>query len=100
MVIIKQSNIHGKGVFATENISKDTIITCDILEVPKGKILKEYIYPFVGDRVCIHVGFGSFLNSSKTPNLRYKNIDIEKMISYFEVIENIKIGDEITINYM
>lgn len=100
MVIIKPSNIHGKGVFATENIISGTIIECDILEVPKGRLLDDYIFPFIGNRVCVHIGFASFLNSSKNPSVRHLKMDIETMISYFEVITDIKNGDEITLNYM
>jgi SET domain-containing protein len=99
VVIIKKSPIHGKGVFVTENIPKGTIITCDILEVQKGKILKDYIYPFIGDRVCIHVGFGSFLNSSKTPNIKHVKIDVESKISYFQITKDVNLGEELFLYY-
>ena len=100
MVIIKQSNIHGKGVFATEKITKGTILQCDVLEVDKGSIVKDYIYPYIGSRVCMHIGFASFLNSSKNPNIKHLKIDVGSNISYFEIISDINIGEELFLNYL
>lgn len=99
MVIIKNSNIDGKGVFATEDIKIGTILQCDVLQT-NDKILKDYLFPFIGSSTCIHIGFGSFLNSSKTPNLKHLKIDTVEKISYFEVIQDIKINEELTLNYL
>ncbi len=100
MVIIKPSLIHGKGVFATQNIKKDEILECDVLEVPKGDIINDYVFPFVGNRVCIHIGFASFLNSSNNPNIKHIKIDTIKKISYFKTLKDIQPNEEITLKYL
>ena len=100
MVIIKKSEVHGKGVFALEKIPSDTILTCDVIEVPKGLIINDYIYPYIGDRVCIHAGFGSYFNSSKEPNVAHIKIDITENISYFRTIKNINKGEELFLRYL
>jgi hypothetical protein len=99
MVIVKESSIHGKGAFALKDFVKDEILECDVLEITKSPLVENYIFPFIGSRVCIHVGWASFLNSSERPNLRHLRIDTNRKISYFEVIENIITGDEITLRY-
>jgi len=100
MVIIKPSPIHGKGVFTTQNIKKDTILKCDVLEIPKGNIINDYAFPFIGDRICIHIGFASFLNSSNNPNIEHIKIDTIKKISYFKILKNLQPNEEITLKYL
>jgi SET domain-containing protein len=100
MVIIKQSEINGKGVFATQKILKGTLLECDILETPKGKVINDYIFPFIGDRVCLHIGFASFLNSSKNPNIKHIKIDTANLKSYFEILRDIEVDEELTLQYM
>lgn len=100
MVIIKSSPIHGKGVFSQQVIEKGKILECDILEVPKGNIINDYVFPFIGDRVCLHIGFASFLNSSNDPNLEHIKIDTIKKISYFKTLKNIQPNEEITLKYL
>lgn len=99
MVVIRKSSIHGKGAFAQKNFSKDEILECDILEITKSSLVENYIFPYIGSRVCIHVGWASFLNSSRDPNLEHLKIDTEKNISYFKVLKNIFSGDELTLRY-
>ena len=99
MVIIRKSNIHGKGVFATRDIAFGEILECDVLEVTKSPLVEEYIFPFIGSRVCIHMGWPSFLNSSTTPNVKHLKVDVNSKISYFEVVQNIYVGEELTMQY-
>jgi SET domain-containing protein len=100
MVIIKKSTIHGKGVFTTQFIPSGTLLECDILEVCGVELLDKYVFPYIGTRNCLHIGFGSFLNSSKTPNVKHIKIDIEEQMSYFETLLDINIGEELFLNYM
>ena len=100
MVIIKSSSIHGKGAFALQDIKEGEILECDILEVPKGGIINDYIFPFIGDRVCIHIGFASFLNSDNDPNMQHIKIDTIKKISYFKTLKNIQKNEELTLKYI
>lgn len=99
MVIVKESKIHGKGAFAETDIKRGTILTCDVLEIEKSEKIKKYIFSFIGNRVCIHIGFASFLNSSKNPNLKHLKIDIATKISYFKTIKELKKGEELTLKY-
>lgn len=100
MVIIKPSTIHGKGVFSLDIIKKDTILVCDVLEVSRTNVVKDYIFPFIGNRVCIHIGFGSFLNSSKTPNIKHLSIDPVLKISKFTILKDIELNEELTLRYL
>ena len=99
MVIVKESSIHGKGAFALKDFVKDEILECDVLEITKSPLVENYIFPFIGSRVCIHVGWASFLNSSERPNLRHLRIDTEKNVSYFRIIKDISTGEELTLRY-
>lgn len=100
MVIIKKSTIHGKGSFATEQIKKGTIIECDVLEVPETELIRDYLFPLIGNRTCLHIGFGSFLNSSDTPNIKHIRIDYNLRMSYFKALVDIEIGEELTLGYL
>ena len=57
-------------------------------------------FPLIGNRTCLHIGFGSFLNSSDTPNVKHIRIDYNLHMSYFEVISDIEIDEELTLNYL
>jgi len=99
MVVIKESDIHGKGVFAEVDIKKGTILTCDVLEIIEHQSISKYLFPYRGHTVCLHIGFGTYLNSSSSPNLKHTHIDKEKNISYFEVLSDIEALTELTLNY-
>jgi hypothetical protein len=99
-MVIRKSSIHGKGAFATENIERGKILECDVLEIDRSNLVNDYIFPFIGSRVCIHIGWASFLNSSKSPNLKHLRIDTSEKISYFKAIADINIGDELTLSYI
>jgi hypothetical protein len=99
VVVIKKSDIHGKGVFAENFIPKGIILTCDILEVIPHKLINEYVFYYKPDIKYIHIGFGSFLNSSKNFNIKHLKVDIESKISYFEVISDINVGEELFLGY-
>jgi SET domain-containing protein len=100
MVIIKNSSIHGKGVFSAQFIPSGTLLECDVLEVCGVELLDKYVFPYIGTRNCLHIGFGSFLNSGKTPNIKHLRIDTEKNISYFEILNDVESGDELLLNYL
>jgi hypothetical protein len=99
-VEIKQSKIHGKGVFAKVDLSEGTILTCDVILCNEDEYLKKYIFRIqAGFNKCIHIGFGSFLNGSKHPNIRHMYIDPSNLISSFKIIKEIKKGEELTLFY-
>ena len=98
----------GRGVFARYNIIKGKIIErCPIIEVPKydtsnftESLLATYFFYFGKNkqRSAIALGFGSIYNHSYKPNAKFK-IRQKDMFIDFIALENIKKGNEITINY-
>lgn len=77
---ISDSKIHGKGVFAAKDYTKD-----EFIEVGVTGIL-----PYITQ------GFGNMVNHSYTPNAYLNYKDGNHNIS---ALTGIKKGDEITINY-
>ena len=104
MVEIRNSLVHGRGVFALCNIDKNIEICCDVITIPKNTqvlsdILRIYEYPWDKDYYSIMFGFGSFLNHSKNFNLKLHRIDIINKKVYFITIKSINIDEEIFIQY-
>jgi uncharacterized protein len=98
----------GRGVFAGCNIKKDEIIErCPVIEVSKydtsnltESILVTYFFYFGKnkERSAIALGLGSIYNHTYKPNAKFK-IKQKDMAIDFIALENIKKGEEITINY-
>ena len=93
-------------MFARVDIKKGEIIErCPVIEIPKHdasgeSILVTYIY-YLGKnkkRPMLALGFGSLYNHSYQPNAVYKENFKEKTIEFI-AIQNIKKGEEITVNY-
>jgi|TARA_R110002153_G_scaffold231117_1_gene384367 SET domain-containing protein len=87
MFDIKDSNIEGQGVFASEHIKKDCIIG------PAYELIGQVNSKYIAGDITI---LGLMHNHSTTPTARpemYNNT------IYFEAINNIKVGEEITCNY-
>lgn len=81
--LVKNSNIHGKGIFAKRNINKNKIIE-KAIEV---LVIIPIITPY----------FGSLINHSYKPNCRLK---IRKDGNYYVIANKyININEELTINY-
>jgi len=100
MLTISESNIHGKGVIATENIPEGTIIECDVLVFEQGgDLLKNYHYPWLPGKSSICIGFGSYFNHNTNPSVRIYKLDTEKLIKKFILLRDINKGDELTICY-
>jgi len=105
LIEIKNSEIHGKGVFAKVDIKKDTELVCDIITIPFNNLsdeLKQYHYPY--SRINIHtvslcMGFGSFFNHSVTPNIRVYLMNKELLTKTFKTIKDINKGDELFLDY-
>jgi uncharacterized protein len=98
----------GRGVFARCDIKINEIIErCPIIEVPKydtsnltESILVTYFFYFGKnkERSAIALGLGSIYNHTYKPNAKFK-IRQKNMFVDFIALENIKKGNEITINY-
>ena len=93
---IKESPIHGLGVFATENISALTIISCFT-----HMLIDE---PHIGKELQ-RLNYGGFINHSKEPNCTLEIVhefyNNSRKRTYYKVmcIVDIKIGEEITLDY-
>ncbi|MFG6686614.1 SET domain-containing protein-lysine N-methyltransferase [Mariniflexile sp. HNIBRBA6329] len=105
LVEVKQSPLHGKGVFATRNIVKgELLVKSDMALVHVNENLPEVLatlqFPWTEeyDAICIS-GAGSFFNHSGQPNAEVKERDFLKLTQSFVATSDIVKGDEITIFY-
>lgn len=105
LVEVKQSPLHGKGVFAKQNIAKGDVIVKshmalihvnenlpEVLATLQFKWIKEY------DAICIS-DVGSFFNHCSQPNAEVKERDFTNLIQTFVAKTDIVKGDEIMIFY-
>lgn len=107
-IYIKQSSIHGIGVFASQDIEADEILEeCPILFLPTKKgdmnyVLIDYTFQWPKNlewtNHVIALGYGSLYNHSDKPNADWIS-DEEKNVFRFTSIKPIKKDDEITIYY-
>ena len=105
LVEIKQSPLHGKGVFATQNIEKGTVLVIShMVPVHVNENLPELLatlqFPWTDeyDAICLSDA-GSFFNHSKQPNAEIIARDFENLTQTFAAKTTIGKGDEITIYY-
>lgn len=98
----------GRGVLAKINIKKGELIeSCPVIQIPSNEasfinksILVNYIY-YLGknkNKLTLVLGFGSIYNHSYSPNARYRKKQNEKTVDFIAT-QNIKKGEEITVNY-
>lgn len=106
-IIVKKSNISGRGVFATDDIKRGEIIEiCPVILLSKNdfKVIKKtilnYYYFEYSDKnpAAIVLGYGGLYNHSYTPNSRYL-YDYKNDLFTVKAIRNIKRGEEIFFNY-
>ena len=105
---VKQSPIHGWGVFATEDIEKGELIEeCPLvfLPTPRGETnycLVDYtfVWPKSDDwtNFVVALGYGSVYNHSDTPNATWED-NLENKTFKFIATQYIKKGDEIFTYY-
>ena len=99
---ISKSDIHGYGVFATEDIQTDeVIIEYPCVPVQSHRPIPPEIatYLFAAEKGVVAVfGNAAYINSSKEPNTQYK-INSEKNIIFITAIKDILKNQEITLNY-
>ncbi|NCN58987.1 SET domain-containing protein-lysine N-methyltransferase [Candidatus Roizmanbacteria bacterium CG22_combo_CG10-13_8_21_14_all_38_20] len=100
----------GRGVFASQNISKDEVIElCPIILIDEKEVsdlrkteLHNYYFMWGDDKknhkAAICLGFGSLYNHSYAPNALYQKRKDDGTIEFF-VIKNIEKDEEISVNY-
>jgi uncharacterized protein len=105
---IKESVIHGRGVFAIKNISKGTLIETApavFLSYDEKELLKQsplFNYYFLVNNVknpaVFGFGYSSFYNHSSRANAFY-TFSAKRNTIRFYAYKKIMAGEEITINY-
>jgi SET domain-containing protein len=105
LVEVKQSLLHGKGVFATRNIEKGEVLVKShmaLIHVNENlpEVLATLQFPWTEeyDAICISDA-GSFFNHSSQPNAEVKIRDFIHLIQTFVAKTAIVKGTEITIYY-
>ncbi len=80
-ILLKQSKVHGMGLFAKSKILKDTSLGLSHI--------------FLGDEI-IRTPLGGFYNHSETPNcIKYEKDNR----FYLKTISDIEEGEELTVKY-
>jgi len=105
-IYVDESNVHGRGVFASEDIKKGEILEeCHFILVPFGdhpQILHDHFFawPKFGEEgLALCLGYGSIFNhSEKNFNADWET-DPQKLKFIFYAVDNIQKGQEIFINY-
>lgn len=81
---LRKSEIHGFGLFATEDIKADTCLGISHCHMSDGEIIRTPL--------------GAFYNHSKEPNCK-RVYETHEPYDYLMTIKNIKAGDELTAFY-
>jgi SET domain-containing protein len=106
---IASSSNRGRGVFTTENISKDTVIEIapvivlnaeDRANVEKT-LLYDYIFEWGEDHksAAVALGYVSIYNHVQNPNCAYQ-MDFEHQTITISTLKDVQKGEELFINYM
>ena len=105
VVEVKESPLHGKGVFAKRNIEKgEVLVKSDMVLIHINENLPELLatlqFPWTDeyDAICLSDA-GSFFNHASEPNAEVKERDFKNLIQIFVAKTTIEKGDEITIYY-
>lgn len=105
VVEIKESPLHGKGVFAKRNIEKGEVIAiCQMALIHVNENLPEVLatlqFPWTDDydAICLS-DVGSFFNHDKNANAEVINRDFTNLVQTFGAKTAISKGDEIMIFY-
>ena len=100
---ISKSDIHGYGVFATEDIqTAEVIIEYPCVPVRARRPIPPEIatHLFVAEKdVVVVFGNAAYINSSKTPCARHE-IDSHENLIRIIATQHISADSEITLNYM
>ena len=105
IVEVKESPLHGKGVFAQRDIAKgEILVKSDMALIHVNENLPEILatlqFPWTDeyDAICLSDA-GSFFNHSSEPNAEVHERDFDNQIQIFVANTNIIKGSEITIYY-
>ena len=98
----------GRGVFTSENISKETVIECSpviVMTAEERKLLDQtnlhdYIFEWGEEKnqCCMALGYVPLYNHSYQSNCEYEMDYVNGLIS-ITTVKDIKAGEELFINY-
>ena len=107
-ICIKDTEKYGRGIYATRDIKtgelievSPVLISCkDEWKYLKKTALFDYCFTWGEnyEQTAVALGYGSLFNHSYTPNTTFIN-NIPNLSIDFYAINDIKDGEEITINY-
>lgn len=101
-VEVRKSKVHGNGVFATNDFNiGETVVVNQVITFKNKKLNDDliiYCYKWKDNDVCIFIGEGVFINSSKNPNVKVE-LDFNNKLARFIAINPINKGDELFYNY-
>ena len=103
---VQDSEIHGRGVFATRRFRTGEVIeVCPVIRLPADDIghleetaLRGYCYEWNDGGLAMAQGYGSLYNHSWAPNAQYEQ-DYDRGTVVITAVRTIRAGQEITINY-
>ena len=102
---IRDSPIHGKGVFAVRDISNGEIIEeshviplLKDIELPEELAVLQYPWNTEQYGLCIS-GTGSLFNHSDNANAMIHSVDEQKCVQRYSATRNILKDEEVTIYY-
>ena len=105
LIEIKHSHLHGKGVFATQNIAKgEVLVESHMVLIHVNENLPELLatlqFPWTDeyDAICLSDA-GSFFNHASQPSAEVIHRDFTNLIQTFAAKTDIAEGEEITIYY-
>ncbi len=106
LVYVKKIPGKGRGVFASKQISKGTVIErvpvviLPVQEIYTDKIsttLADYVFNWGDGEVAIALGYGSLYNHSYQPNAGYSAKGRQSQV--YSALRDIEADEEITVNY-
>jgi SET domain-containing protein len=103
-VSLKESPGQGRGVFAEEPISADSLILVEPVlmlsddETLQLEVLSHYLFQ-MGDSMAIGLGVSTFMNHSGNPNVRVNRLIDRELLEYY-ALRDIMVGEELTHRYV
>lgn len=99
-LIVKQSPLHGYGVFAAQTIETGEVIEECTVILTKNRYseLNNFYFPGASGQYWLALGYGSLYNHSSKENADVI-LDREHNLIYFKAKRLIEAGEEIVISY-
>jgi uncharacterized protein len=106
MLVVRETEAKGRGVFAEKDFIKGDIIeTAAVIVIPKEQVklithtvLYNYYFNWHGESAAIALGLASLFNHSYYPNAVYMKNFAKRVIEII-AYKDIRMGEEITVNY-